>query len=95
MSRNPSLRLLFIGNSHTYYNDMPILLKRRAEDEGIPCDVTMIAHPGWFLAQHVHPGARTSLWTGGGLCGCSARIERMDPRSGRGTGYLRNLGEEG
>ena len=43
MPKKQSLNLLFIGNSHTYYNDMPLLVKRRAEDEGYSCRVTMPA----------------------------------------------------
>lgn len=46
------LNLLFIGNSHTYFNDLPLLVKCRAEDEGYECQVVMIAHGGWYLAQH-------------------------------------------
>ncbi len=47
------MRVLFIGNSHTYYNDMPALFSSLAKERGIPCEVTMIAHGGWFLSQHV------------------------------------------
>ena len=47
------LRILFIGNSHTYFHDMPAMVSDLAEKEGFSCDVTMIAHGGWFLAQHV------------------------------------------
>lgn len=47
------LRLLFIGNSHTYYNDMPAMVAEIAKKSGFECDVTMIAHGGWYLAQHV------------------------------------------
>ena len=66
MSKNQSLNLLFIGNSHTYYNDMPLLVKRRAEDEGFSCHVTMLAHPGWFLSQHADdPEARFNILYGG------------------------------
>lgn len=46
------LRILFIGNSHTYYNDMPELVRQRAEEDGFDCDVVMLAHPGWYLEQH-------------------------------------------
>ncbi len=46
------MRILFIGNSHTYYNDMPAMLAGLAGKEGIPCEVTMIAHGGWYLEQH-------------------------------------------
>ena len=56
------LRILFIGNSHTYYNDMPSMVKRRFDEEGCDCEVTMLAHPGWFLAQHVEePDVRFNI----------------------------------
>lgn len=47
------VRILFIGNSHTYYNDMPEMVARKFLEHGYDCDVTMIAHGGWFLEQHV------------------------------------------
>ena len=60
------LRLLFIGNSHTYFNDMPLMVRRRAMDAGHDCRVTMLAHPGWFLAQHVEqPDVRFNILYGG------------------------------
>ena len=66
MPEKQSLKLLFIGNSHTYNNDMPLLVKRRADDEGYSCHVTMLAHPGWFLAQHARdPEARFNILYGG------------------------------
>ena len=57
------LRILFIGNSHTYYNDMPLMVRRRfVEEDGYDCEVTMIAHGGWFLAQHVEePDVRFNI----------------------------------
>ena len=59
------LRLLFIGNSHTYYNDMPILVKGRFDDTDYACEVTMLAHPSWFLAQHVEdPEAKFNILYG-------------------------------
>ena len=30
MKKKP-LSILFIGNSHTYFNDMPLMVKRRAD----------------------------------------------------------------
>ena len=63
-TRKP-LNILFIGNSHTYYNDMPQKVQRRAADEGFDCRVTMIAHPGWFLEQHVaEPEVRFNILFG-------------------------------
>ena len=60
------MNILFIGNSHTYYNDMPLMVQRRAADEGIDCRVTMIAHGGWYLAQHAEePDVRFNILFGG------------------------------
>ena len=60
-----TLNLLFIGNSHTYYNDMPLMVQRRAENAGCSCRVTMIAHGGWFLAQHAEePDVRFNILYG-------------------------------
>ena len=60
------MKVLFIGNSHTYYNDMPSLVKRRLDEEGYDCHVTMLAHPAWFLAQHVEdPEAKFNIRFGG------------------------------
>ena len=65
-SKRKPLAILFIGNSHTYFNDMPLMVQRRAEDAGYDCRVTMIAHGGWFLAQHVEePDVRFNNLFGG------------------------------
>jgi len=57
-----TLRLLFIGNSHTYFNDMPKMVKGLFDEAGIPCEVVMIAHGGWFLRQHVkEPDVRFNI----------------------------------
>ena len=59
------LSILFIGNSHTYRNDLPRLVKLRAEEEGCGCRVTMLAHPNWFLSQHAEePEARFNILYG-------------------------------
>ena len=64
--KKKDLNILFIGNSHTYYNDMPLTVKRRAEEEGYHCRVTMLAHPNWFLSQHAEePEARFNILYGG------------------------------
>lgn len=60
-----TLSLLFVGNSHTYYNDMPLMVQRRAEEAGCSCRVTMIAHGGWFLSQHAEePDVRFNILYG-------------------------------
>ena len=66
MNTRPTLRILMIGNSHTYYNDLPLLLRRCAEAAGYACTVTMLAHGGWFLSQHAQePEVRFNLLHGG------------------------------
>ena len=63
--KRKSIAILFIGNSHTYFNDMPLMVQRRAEDAGYDCHVTMIAHGGWFLAQHAEePDVRFNILYG-------------------------------
>ena len=58
-------KVLFIGNSHTYYNDMPLMAAKKARAAGYDCEVTMIAHGGWFLAQHVaEPDVRFDILFG-------------------------------
>ncbi len=65
MSKKKDLSILFIGNSHTYYNDMPLMMKCRADEEGYNCRVTMLAHPNWFLSQHAEePEARFNILYG-------------------------------
>ena len=64
--KKKDLSILFIGNSHTYYNDMPLMVKCRAEEEGYDCRVTMIAHGGWYLSQHAaEPDVRFNILYGG------------------------------
>ncbi len=45
------LRLLFVGNSHTFFNDMPEMVAERFRKDGYDCEVAMIAHGGWSLSQ--------------------------------------------
>ena len=47
------MRVLFVGNSHTYFNDMPALFGRMcAELTGERPEVTMLAYSGRSLAWH-------------------------------------------
>lgn len=59
------VRILFIGNSHTYVNDLPLTVREMAETAGYDCEVRMIAHGGWFLEQHVNePDTRFEILHG-------------------------------
>ena len=40
------MRVLFIGNSHTYVNDMPQIFAEICRRSGVPTEVTMLTHGG-------------------------------------------------
>ena len=62
MARKKKVKILFIGNSHTYYHDLPAWVALMAKEEGYECDVTMLAHGGWYLHQHVEePDVRFNI----------------------------------
>ena len=46
------LRILFIGNSYTYVNDLPGMFSKLACAGGHKVETTMVANGGWTLAQH-------------------------------------------
>lgn len=59
------MKVLFIGNSHTYVHDMPLLFKKKVIESGNDCHVTMIAHPGWTLEKHnANPEVRFNILYG-------------------------------
>lgn len=45
-------RILFIGNSYTFVNDLPATLAKLAESGGKRIETGMAATGGWTLAQH-------------------------------------------
>ena len=48
------MKILFIGNSHTYMNDMPELARRMMENAtGEKCEVFMLAYSGKSLKWHI------------------------------------------
>ena len=51
-----SLNILFVGNSYTYYNDMPgAYFKKAAEDAGYHVTVTAVTKGGAYLHQYADP----------------------------------------
>ena len=51
-----SFDILFVGNSYTYYNDMPeIYFKKAAEEAGCHVTVTSITKGGAYLYQYADP----------------------------------------
>jgi hypothetical protein len=47
-------RILFIGNSYTFVNDLPGTLSRLAKSGGHRAETGMSAQGGWFLSDHVN-----------------------------------------
>lgn len=51
-----SLNILFVGNSYTYYNDMPeAYFKKTAEEAGCSVTVTAVTKGGAYLYQYADP----------------------------------------
>ena len=52
--RRPVQRLLFLGHSYTYYNDMPAMVAKMADSASSPVryDITMSAFPNAGLEDH-------------------------------------------
>ena len=64
----PVHRLLFLGHSYTYYNDMPAMVGKMADSARSPVryDVTMSAFPNAKLSEHWrYPKTRRLLSQGG------------------------------
>ena len=60
------MRVLFIGNSHTYYNDMPHLFAQICREKGIDTEVTMLAHGGKGWDFHLEePEVKFNIEYGG------------------------------
>jgi len=52
-----AVRILFVGNSLTYTNDLPSMVKKIALADGETFFVKSIAHPNWNLHDHWNDGA--------------------------------------
>ena len=50
----PCPRVLFVGNSYTYVNDLPATFTALAKAGGHPIQTDMVAPGGWTLAQHLN-----------------------------------------
>ena len=53
---NTDFNILFIGNSLTYTNDLPELVKNRAEQEGIIIGTKMLARGNYAIIDHWQDG---------------------------------------
>ncbi|NHN24833.1 SGNH/GDSL hydrolase family protein [Flavobacterium jejuense] len=52
----PKYNILFIGNSLTYTNDLPSLVKNEAKQKGIKVNVEMVAFPNYAIEDHWNEG---------------------------------------
>ena len=61
------MKVLFLGNSHTFYNDMPQIFANMCKERGKDVEVAMQAHPGvtygWHYSQFTE--LRFALMYGG------------------------------
>ncbi|MBQ7172064.1 MAG: hypothetical protein IJR89_07295 [Clostridia bacterium] len=48
------VRVLFIGNSHTYFNDMPTIFGEIAAADGREIEVKSVLKGGWTLEKHAN-----------------------------------------
>lgn len=48
--------ILFVGNSFTYTNDIPLLVKKKAKLKGIKLNTKMLAYPNYALIDHWNDG---------------------------------------
>lgn len=53
--------ILFVGNSLTYYNDLPGLVARLGKDSGIVIKTEMVAYPNYALEDHWNDGQIQTL----------------------------------
>lgn len=61
-----TIKVLFIGNSHTYVNSMPKIFMDIANSDLVKVEACMNAHPGWYLKQHLeNPEAKFNILYGG------------------------------
>ena len=54
LSSGDETSVLIVGNSHTFYNNMPEMVERIADQNGIDLEVDMAAQPGFYLDQHAN-----------------------------------------
>lgn len=79
LDRRPVQRLLFLGHSLTYYNDMPAMVGKMADsaDSPIRYDITMSAFPNAGLDNHWNNRRTREMLAKGGWDRVIAQPERI------------------
>jgi hypothetical protein len=57
-------KVLFVGNSLTYYNDLPELVEKIGRDSGVEIKTEMVAYGNYALEDHWNDGAIQTLIAG-------------------------------
>lgn len=55
----PATSILYIGNSHTYFNDLPAMVTEMAHAAGVAVATRRVVKGGWKLCQHADPEGET------------------------------------
>jgi len=58
---NKEINILFVGNSLTYTNNLPKLVKEMAKENGVFVKYNMLAYPNYGLIDHWHAGKMQKL----------------------------------
>ena len=53
VKKNP--KILFVGNSHTYVNSVPTMVKKLCSKNGISAKITTVVHSGYSLYNYAYP----------------------------------------
>lgn len=87
LDRRPVQRILFLGHSLTYYNDMPAMVGKMADsaDSPIRYEITMSAFPNAGLDNHWNNRRTRELLAQGGWDRVIAQPERSYRRQGPGS----------
>lgn len=56
IQQTKELRILFVGNSLTYYNNLPGLVQERGKEKGIKITTEILAKPNYALVDHWNDG---------------------------------------
>ncbi|WP_034043173.1 SGNH/GDSL hydrolase family protein [Wocania ichthyoenteri] len=55
-SKQTEFNILFIGNSLTYTNNLPLLVKQQAKQHGVTVNTKMVAKPNYAISDHWEEG---------------------------------------
>ena len=62
-SKNSEINILFVGNSLTYTNNLPLLVKKQAKKHGVNINTKMVVKPNYALPDHWDEGKVQKLIT--------------------------------